>query len=73
MPVRRLHSLAEAEESCWRDPRDPVLWRQIKAVWEMSRRLAPHSFPPGVHKHRSLEEANLQSDLWLFAGGPRDG
>lgn len=65
MPVRKLRSLDEAEEACWRDPHDPLLWRQIAAVWDLSRRLAPRRFPPGVHKHRSIEEAGAQAERWV--------
>ncbi len=67
MPVRRLHSLQEAEDSLFRDPDDPQLWSRISALWDFSDRLAPKSFPPGVHKHRNVEELNRQRDAWEAA------
>lgn len=67
MPIRRLHSLQEAEDTLARDPDDPRLWSNIAALWDFSDRLAPRSFPPGVHKHRSLEALNRQRENWEAA------
>jgi hypothetical protein len=57
MSIKKFHTLADAEEDLWKDPSDPMLWKQIAALWRFSHRLAPMQFPLGVHKHRSLEEA----------------
>lgn len=67
MPVRRLHSLQEAEDSLVRDPGDPRLRSKIGALWDFSDRLAPKSFPPGIHKHRCIEELNRQLEAWEAA------
>ncbi len=67
MPVHRLRDLDEAEESCWSDPRDPALWRRIAVAWQLSARLAPRRFPPGVYRHCLIEEANRQSEAWEAA------
>jgi hypothetical protein len=48
----------------WLPRGDPRLWPTIKAVWELSERLCPPRFPPGVYKHRSIEDAQRQRDLW---------
>lgn len=65
MPVRRLTSLQEAEESVWLDVDDPRLWPTIRLVWDLADRLYPHGrFPTGVHKHRSIAEANQARESW---------
>ena len=64
MPIRKLRSLSEAEQSCWRDPDDPMLWKHIASLWRLARVLAKPSFPPGVYRHRSIEEAGLQTKDW---------
>lgn len=64
MPVRKMKHLPEHDESVWLDPADPRLIQTIVAVWERSRRLCPPCFPPGVYKHRSIEEANRLTELW---------
>jgi len=71
MPVRKLTSLDEAEEACWRDPDSPGLWRAIVAVWEFSRLVAPQRFPPGVHRSRTIEEANRRVEQWEREGAMR--
>jgi hypothetical protein len=64
MPVRRLRSLDEAEQTLWQTPGDPRLWQSIAAVWGLARRLSPPHFPPGVYKHRSVESLNRQTERW---------
>ena len=64
MPVHKLRTLQEAEDALWRDPDDPQLWSHIASLWEFSHRLFPRKFPPGVYKHRSIEEANQQREAW---------
>jgi hypothetical protein len=64
MPVRRCQSLAEMEESVWLDQDDPRLWPTIASVWALSRRLCPVRFPPGVYRHRSIEDANRLTEAW---------
>lgn len=64
MPVKKLTSLDEAEDACWGEPGTPDLWRRIGAVWSFSRTVAPQSFPPGVYKSRSMEEANARVAEW---------
>ncbi len=64
MPVRKLRSLVEAEESLWLAPDDPRLWSVIAQVWATAEALAPMKFPAGVHKHRSIAAMNAQTELW---------
>lgn len=70
MPVRKLRSLEEAEDAVWRDPGDPRLWEVIRGVWGLSSRVFPRRFPPGVHRHRSIEDANRQREAWEIAAKP---
>lgn len=63
MPIRRLRSLDD-EENLWIAPGDPRLWRTIATVWELARRLSPPRFPPGVYKHRSIDECARAEEGW---------
>jgi hypothetical protein len=65
--VRRLRSLEEAEESVWHDPDDARLWPAIAGVWELAERLCPRRLPPCVYRHRTIEEANRQTETWEAA------
>jgi len=64
MPVHRFRSAAEMEETVWLDRDDPRLWPTIASVWNLSARLCPVHFPPGLRKHRSIQEANQLNEEW---------
>jgi hypothetical protein len=64
MPVKKFRSLQEMEKSLWHEPGDPALWRAIRRVWDFAARTCPRRFPPGVYKHRSIEEAQRQREIW---------
>ncbi len=74
MPVRRLRSLQQAEDSLVRHPDDPALWSHIVALWAFADRFSPRRpFPPGVFKSRSVAELNARRDaLEAAALGDRD-
>ena len=63
-PVRRFRSVEEMEQPVWRTPGDPALYRAIAAVWEFGRRTLPRRFPPGVHRHRTIEALNETTERW---------
>ena len=64
MPVKKFRSLQDMEDSLWHEPGDPALWQAIRNVWGFARRTCPQRFPPGVYRHRSIEEAQLQREVW---------
>lgn len=64
MPVRRFRSGEEMNQPIWRTPGDPQLYRAIAALWATGRRIFPRSFPPGVHRRRSIEDVNAATDDW---------
>jgi hypothetical protein len=64
MPVRKVRNLQEMEDSLWREPGDPRLWRAIESVWSFAAQTCPCRFPPGVYKHHSIEEAEILRDRW---------
>ena len=72
MPVRRFRSVEELEDDRWkwREPDSPALWRSIRATWGLARRTAHRRFPAGVHKHRSIEALNRQTEEWERADAP---
>ena len=52
------------EDALWRPPGDPDLARAIAAVWDFAARTCQGSFPAGVYRHRSLEEAQRLREEW---------
>ena len=64
MPVRKFRNLQEMEDSLWRSTEDPSLPRAIARVWAFADRIFVRRFPPGVHKHRSIDEAQELREHW---------
>jgi hypothetical protein len=51
----------------WRDPGDPQLYRAIAQVWAFGRRSVPRQFPPGIHRHRTIEDLDRAVESWNAA------
>jgi hypothetical protein len=66
MPFRKASSLQDLEDGLWRSP-GPELVASIRSVWNFSARVSPREFPPGVHRSRSIEEAQARRDEWEAA------
>ncbi len=64
MPVRKFRSLREMEDALWRGSGDPSLPDAIARVWDFADRICRRTFPPGVYKHRSIDEAQRLRDSW---------
>jgi len=64
MPVRKFRSIEEMNVPHWRDAGDPDLIRAIADLWEIGRRTSTRSYPPGVHKHASIEDMQLAQERW---------
>lgn len=64
MPVKKFRNLQEMEDSLWRQPGDPRLLQAIASVWRFAAQTCPKRFPPGVYKHRTIEDAKRQRDIW---------
>ena len=64
MPIKKYRSIDEMEGNTWRSAGDPKLFEAIRSTWDFARRTLEPRFPPGVYKHRSIEEAKLQREAW---------
>lgn len=64
MPIKKYRSIEEMDGNTWREPGSPELFRAIERVWDFARRTLQPSYPPGVYKHRSIEEMQAQREQW---------
>jgi hypothetical protein len=67
MPIRRFRSVEEMKAPPWRERGTRELFDAIAALLETGRRTMPRRFPPGVHRHRSIDELDRQVDAWQQA------
>lgn len=66
MPVRKFRDVSEMED-VWYEPGDPRLFTALREIWRFSYEVCRPHFPPGVYKHRSIEELNAQTARWQEA------
>lgn len=66
MPVRKFRRV-EDMPAPWLEPGDPALYLAIAGVWDFGQRLGSPRFPPGVYKHRTLEDMNRLDEAWAKA------
>ncbi len=64
MPVRKYRSVAEMNQPVWYEPGSPELMRAIRRIWSFAEQSGRRRFPPGVYKHRSIEDLNEQTRKW---------
>jgi hypothetical protein len=64
MPIRKFRSVEEMKCDLWYEPGDPRLWRAIEGVWDFALSASGLRFPPGVYKHRTLEESDRLRADW---------
>jgi hypothetical protein len=64
MPVRKFRGVEEMPDELWRPIGTPELALAIERVWSFAQRTTAPRFPPGIHKHRSLEAAQEQRERW---------
>ena len=64
MPVRKFRHVSEMEDTLWYERNDPQLPFAIARVWDFANRVCPRQFPRGVHKYRSIEEADEDCERW---------
>lgn len=63
MPVRKFRRVEDIPAP-WLQIGDPSLSGAIAGVWDFGQRIGAPRFPPGVYRHRSLEEMNRLDEKW---------
>ena len=71
MPIRKFRGIEEMKAPRWREPGDPELFRVIAALWEVAHRTSARRYPPGVHKHRSIEAMQQVQEQWAASAPER--
>ena len=61
--MRKFRDVSEMEDT-WHPPGSPELLRAIRQVWDFAERTLKPRFPPGVYKHRSIEDAERLREQW---------
>jgi len=71
MPVYKYKTLEEAERALWNFHPNEAYFNQVAELWKFANQLCPITYPKGIFKYRSIEEANQQRDEWELAHAKR--
>ena len=63
MPIKKYRDVSEIEEPVY-EPGSRRLYEVIRHVWGLTDLIGPLRFPPGVFKHRSIEDAERLRAQW---------
>lgn len=63
MPIKKFRSVEEMSQPVWL-PVGPALWEAMTYVGEIGARTVGHQFPPGVYRHRCIEDAQALRQRW---------
>ncbi len=64
MPIRKFRSIEDMPDWTWYPPGDPRLEAALRALESFARATVDPRFPPGVYKHRSVEDAERLVEQW---------
>ena len=64
MPVHKARSVEELPDWSWLEPDDPRLLEALQDLHRFSEATVAPRFPPGVYRHRSIEDMNAQTQTW---------
>jgi hypothetical protein len=58
MPVQKFKTFEEAEKALWNFQPDDAYFARVAELWEFANKLNPISYPRGIFKFKTIEEAN---------------
>jgi hypothetical protein len=64
MPTFKYKTFEEAERAFWNFHPDESYFHKVSELWQFADKLCPISYPKGIFKFRSIEEANKQRNEW---------
>ena len=64
MPIYKYKTFEEAQKALWNFHPDADYFKQVAELWDTADKLCPISYPRGIFKYRSINEANKQRKKW---------
>lgn len=66
MPIKKFRDVSHMRRTVYRVG-SPELAAAIRSIWRLSETICPLRFPPGVYKHRSIDDAEALRKQWQKA------
>jgi hypothetical protein len=58
MPIQKFKTFEEAEKALWNFQPNDAYYARVAELWDFANKLNPISYPKGIFKFRTIEEAN---------------
>ena len=71
MPVYKYKTFEKAKKALWNFYPDAAYFEQVADLWDTADKLCPISYPPGVFKFKSINDADKQRKEWEIAHAKR--
>jgi len=71
MPIYKYKSFEAAEKALWNLNPDENYLKRVAELWEFANELNPISYPPGIFKFKTIEEANRHREAIEIAHARR--
>lgn len=71
MPIFKYKSFEDAEKALWNFDPDEKYYKRVAELWEFANELNPISYPKGIFKFKSIEEANRHRETIEIAHAKR--
>jgi hypothetical protein len=71
MPVYKYKTFEKARRALWNFSPDELYFKQVVELWETADKLAPITYPRGVFKFKSVNEADKHRKEWEIGQAKR--
>jgi len=71
MPIHKYKTFEDAEKALWNFNPDEKYYEGVAELWKFANELNPISYPKGIFKFRSIEEANRHRESIEIAHAKR--
>jgi hypothetical protein len=71
MPVYKYKTFEKAQKALWNFYPDAAYFKQVADLWDTADKLCPISYPRGIFKFKSINEADKQRKEWEIAHAKR--
>ena len=58
MPIQKFKTFQEAEKALFTFTPDKAYYKRVAALWDFADKLNPISWPKGIFKFKTIEDAN---------------
>jgi len=67
MAVYKFRTFGDAQRALWNFYPDQAYFKQVADLWDTADKLCPVTYPQGIFRFKTIDEANKQRKEWEIA------